>query len=83
MRSRFLVVFDRVKPELLRDLLDVVPWRPRSLSLLTPDHLSDGIEDCGSAAGITKMMLMSGGRRASPRIALCCVQNAHGSVLLP
>ena len=73
MRSRFLVVFDRVNQNFSEIFSMLFPGGHAHIELTDPDHLSEtGIEIVAQPRGkrITKMMLMSGGEKSLTALAL-------------
>ena len=73
MRSRFLVVFDRVNRNFSEIFSMLFPGGHAHIELTDPDHLSEtGIEIVAQPRGkrITKMMLMSGGEKSLTALAL-------------
>ena len=73
MRSRFLVVFDRVNKNFSEIFSMLFPGGHAHIELTDPDHLSEtGIEIVAQPRGkrITKMMLMSGGEKSLTALAL-------------
>ena len=73
MRSRFLVVFDKVNANFAEIFSVLFPGGTAHLELTDPDHLFDtGIEIVAQPRGkrITKMTLMSGGEKSLTALAL-------------
>ena len=73
MRSRFLVVFDRVNANFSEIFSVLFPGGTAHLELTDPDHLFDtGVEIVAQPRGkrITKMTLMSGGEKSLTALAL-------------